>query len=188
MAYVTVPKDLTKVKTKVALNLTKRQLVCFSMAAAVGVPLFFLIKGSVPQTAATFLMVLAMLPFFLFAMYEKHGQPLEKVLGNIIKVFFLTPKERPYQTENYYAVLAKQRKLNKEVTAIAKKSYQRQTAKLAGKRENPAHTGRKKADSRPHAAGKGGREKAHRTADNPLLADVPGRNMPGKGQSFLKER
>ena len=38
MAYVTVPKDLTKVKTKVALNLTKRQLVCFSMAAAVGVP------------------------------------------------------------------------------------------------------------------------------------------------------
>ena len=68
MAYVTVPKDLTKVKTKVALNLTKRQLVCFSMAAAVGVPLFFLLKGSVPQTAAIFLMVLAMLPFFLLAM------------------------------------------------------------------------------------------------------------------------
>ena len=39
MAYVTVPKDLTKVKTKVALNLTKRQLVCFSMAAAVGLSL-----------------------------------------------------------------------------------------------------------------------------------------------------
>ena len=52
MAYVTVPKDLTKVKTKVALNLTKRQLVCFSMAAAVGVPLFFLIKGSVPHNRA----------------------------------------------------------------------------------------------------------------------------------------
>ena len=168
MAYVTVPKDLTKVKTKVALNLTKRQLVCFSMAAAVGVPLFFLIKGSVPQTAATFIMVLAMLPFFLFAMYEKHGQPLETVLGNIIRVFFLTPKERPYRTENYYAVFERQQKLKKEVTAIAKKSYQRQTAGTAYKGENKAHTGRKKADCRPHAAGKGGREKAHRTADNPL--------------------
>lgn len=164
MAYVTVPKDLTKVKSKVALNLTKRQLVCFSMAAVVGVPLFFLLKGSVPQTAATFLMVLAMLPFFMFAMYEKHGQPLETILGNIIKVFFLTPKERPYRTENYYAVLERQQKLNREVTAIVKKSYQRQTAK----RENQAHTGRKKADSRPHAAGKGGREKAHRTADYSL--------------------
>ena len=168
MAYVTVPKDLTKVKTKVALNLTKRQLVCFSMAAAVGVPLFFLIKGSVPQTAATFIMVLAMLPFFLFAMYEKHGQPLETVLGNIIKVFFLTPKERPYRTENYYAVLERQQKLKKEVTAIAKKSYQRQTAGTAYKGKNQTYTGRKKADSRPHAAGKGGRQKAHRTADNPL--------------------
>ncbi len=168
MAYVTVPKDLTKVKSKVALNLTKRQLVCFGAAAVVGVPLFFLIKDSVPQTAATFIMVLVMLPFFMLAMYEKHGQPLETILGNIIKVFFLTPKERPYQTENYYAVLKKQQKLNKEVTAIVKKSYQRQTAKTEAKRKDQAHTGRKKGDSRPHAAGKGGREKAHRTADHSL--------------------
>lgn len=157
MAYVTVPKDLTKVKSKVALNLTKRQLVCFSAAAVVGVPLFFLIRGSVPQTAATFIMVLAMLPFFMFAMYEKHGQPLETILGNMVTVFFLTPKERPYQTENYYAVLEKQRKLKKEVTAIAKKSYQRQTADTAHKGKNKAHTGRKKGDRRPHAKGKGGR-------------------------------
>ena len=28
MAYVPVPKDLSKVKTKVAFNLTKRQIVC----------------------------------------------------------------------------------------------------------------------------------------------------------------
>lgn len=168
MAYVTVPKDLTKVKSRVALNLTKRQLVCFGAAAVVGVPLFFLIRGSVPQSAATFIMVLAMLPFFMFAMYEKHGQPLETILGNIIKVCFLTPKERPYQTENYYAVLEKQRKLNKEVTAIAKRSYQRQTAKAEAKRKNQAHTDREKTDSRPHAAGKGGREKAHRTADDTL--------------------
>ena len=33
MPYVPVPKDLTKVKTKLAFNLTKRQLVCFSSAA-----------------------------------------------------------------------------------------------------------------------------------------------------------
>ena len=38
MAYVPVPKDLSKIKTKLAFNLTKRQLVCFSSAAAVGLP------------------------------------------------------------------------------------------------------------------------------------------------------
>ena len=41
MAYVPVPKDLTKVKTKVMFNLTRRQLVCFTAGALVGVPLFF---------------------------------------------------------------------------------------------------------------------------------------------------
>ena len=40
MAYVPVPKDLTKVKTKVALNLTKRQLIFFSLAAVVGIPFY----------------------------------------------------------------------------------------------------------------------------------------------------
>lgn len=44
MAYVPVPKDLTKIKTKVALNLTKRQIICFGAAAIVGVPLFFCAK------------------------------------------------------------------------------------------------------------------------------------------------
>ena len=114
MAYVPVPKDLTKIKTKVALNLTKRQIICFGAAAIVGVPLFFVLKGSIPQSAATFIMVLVMLPFFMLAMYEKHGPPLEVIIQNIVKVMFLSPKERPYQTTNYYAVLAKQQKLNKE--------------------------------------------------------------------------
>lgn len=44
MAYVPVPKDLTAVKSKVFLNLTKRQLICFGGGALIGVPLFFLLK------------------------------------------------------------------------------------------------------------------------------------------------
>ena len=41
MAYVPVPKDLSKVKTKVAFNLTKRQIVCFAAALLFGLPLGF---------------------------------------------------------------------------------------------------------------------------------------------------
>ena len=36
MAYVKIPKDLSRVKTKVALNLTKRQLIGFSIAGLLG--------------------------------------------------------------------------------------------------------------------------------------------------------
>ena len=56
MAYVTVPKDLTKIKSKVMFNLTKRQLICFSAAVAIGLPLFFLVKDSVGTTTAALCM------------------------------------------------------------------------------------------------------------------------------------
>ena len=36
MPYVNVPNDLSKIKTKMAFNLTKRQFVCFGSAGAVG--------------------------------------------------------------------------------------------------------------------------------------------------------
>lgn len=118
MAYVPVPKDLTKVKSKFAFNLTKRQILFFGLAAAVGLPLFFLLKGATGTTVAAFAMILVMLPCFLFAMYEKNGMPLEKVLRNIIQTKFIRPKERPYQTQNFYAVLERQRNLEKEVSHI----------------------------------------------------------------------
>ena len=46
MAYVTIPKDLSKVKNKVFLNLTKRQLVCMGFAAGIGVPFYFLMRDT----------------------------------------------------------------------------------------------------------------------------------------------
>ena len=64
MAYVPVPKDLSKIKTKLAFNLTKRQLVCFSSAAAVGLPAYLFSRGSIGNSAAMFLMIGLMLPFF----------------------------------------------------------------------------------------------------------------------------
>ena len=79
MPYVNVPNDLSKVKTKMALNLTKRQLICFGCAAAVGIPSYLLARGSIGNTGAMFLMLAVMLPAFLLAMYEKDGLPAEKV-------------------------------------------------------------------------------------------------------------
>ena len=57
MAYVPVPKDLTRVKSKLVFNLTKRQIICFSLGALAGVPLFFLTKGAVGTSVAALLMI-----------------------------------------------------------------------------------------------------------------------------------
>ena len=121
MAYVSVPKDLSTVKTKVVFNLTKRQLICFSAALAVGLPLFFLTKDSVGTSSSTLMMIFTMLPLFMLAIYEKHGQPLEIILKHYIEVRFLTPKQRPYKTDNFYALLMRQDKLDKEVKHIVER-------------------------------------------------------------------
>ena len=102
MAFVSVPKDLTKVKNKIIFNLTKRQLICFGIAAAVGVPFYFLTRGIIGSSNAATGMCLLMLPAFLFAMYEKDGMHLEDVLMHMIRVKFLLSPVRKYETENYY--------------------------------------------------------------------------------------
>ena len=127
MAYVTIPKDLTKVKSKVMFGLTKRQLICFGAAALIGVPLFFLLKSAISSSAATLCMIVVMLPFFLLAMYERHGQPLEVIAGQMIQTMFLRQKERPYQTDNFYSAIERQMQTEKEVKAIVRKAKARAT-------------------------------------------------------------
>lgn len=102
MAYVSVPKDLTKVKSKVMFNLTKRQVACLGIAAALGLPFYFLTKGHIGTSNAATGMVLTMLPAFFFAMYEKDGLYFEKILMNMARVKLLRPVIRRYEVENLY--------------------------------------------------------------------------------------
>lgn len=128
MAYVPVPKDLSKIKTKLAFNLTKRQLICFSGAAVVGLPAYLFSRGSIGNSAAMFLMIGLMLPFFFFAMYERDGLPLEKVARNIIRAKFLRSGPRPYKTENLYAPFTLRGAMEKE-DAIAKSKHAKKKAR-----------------------------------------------------------
>ena len=132
MEYVTVPKDLNAVKTKVLFNLTKRQLICFGSGVTVALPLFFLCKHYMNTSVASLIMIIVLLPFMLLAMYEKNGRPLEKIVRDIVQVCFLRPKHRPYRTNNFYTVLERQENLDKEVYRIVKSPK--------------AHAGRAKAD------------------------------------------
>ena len=119
-AYISVPRDLTRVKSKVFFGLTKRQLVCFGAAALIGVPAFFLMKRSGNTSLAVMGMICLCLPLFFLAMYEKDGQPLETVARHFIQAKFIRPKVRPYATNNYYSALMRQdqvEQVEKEVQA-----------------------------------------------------------------------
>ena len=113
-------------------------MVCFTVGALIGVPLFFLLRGPAGNSTAAMCMMFVMLPFFLLAMYEKHGQPLEKIVGNIIKVAVIRPKERPYQTNNFYAVLERQANLDEEVYRIV---HSKQKSAASSNREKQRTAG-----------------------------------------------
>lgn len=117
-AFISVPRDLSKVKTKVFMNLTKRQLLCFGAGALIGVPLFFVLKSTGNISFAAMGMIVVMMPMFFLAMYEKDGQPLEVVAKHFYESRFKRPKVRPYKTNNYYAAVMRQYQAEKEVERI----------------------------------------------------------------------
>ncbi len=129
---VAVPKNLSGIKTKVAMNLTKRQLICFGGAAAVGIPFYLLTKGVLGTQASALIMVALMLPFFFLAMYEKDGFPAEKILYFMIRQKLLTPGIRPYKSENLYKQLEEREKLKKEVRYLEEKAAGQQSQAESG--------------------------------------------------------
>jgi hypothetical protein len=135
MAYVNVPKDLSKIKNKAFFNLTARQLICFASAAAIGLPAYFLLRNPIGGTGAALMMIALMLPLFFLAMYEKDGQPAEKILRNVIRTKFYFPGKRPYKTECLYEILEKEGKIIANQTTAA-------TAPPTGKHPASKHKSR----------------------------------------------
>ena len=99
MFYIPIQKDFSKVKNKVALGLTKRQMICFLLAAGAGIPTYLLLKEVIANDITALLMIVVMVPFFLFALYEKEGQPLEQIIKSIIREKYLRPQVRPVANE-----------------------------------------------------------------------------------------
>ena len=160
MAHVNITKDLTEVKSKVVFGLTKRQLIFFVLAALVAVPIYFLTRKSLGNDIALVLLITTALPFFFFALYEKNGQPPEKMLKNYIRVRFLTQQARPYRTDNRFAALERQERFNKEVeklVSIPNKTTGKDSRGLGTSRDPARHQAdrrRQKACGKGNPAGK----------------------------------
>ena len=131
MPYVTIPKDLSRIKNKLVFNLTKRQLISFSLAGGIGIPFYLFSRSVIGGDVAAFLMIALMLPSMAFGVYEKDGQPLEKILYHMIRARFLLPRIRVYQTDNLYSALERQAKIDKEVMEIV---YHKQKRKSERKK------------------------------------------------------
>ena len=97
MAHAKIPKDLGEVKSKIFLNLTKRQIICFMIGAILGISEYISFKDALGSTTASFFMIMIMVPLFVFSMYEKDGRYLERIIFNYVASKVLRPKRRMYK-------------------------------------------------------------------------------------------
>ena len=133
MAYVPIPKDLKKVKTKVAFNLTRRQLIGFSVAALVGIPTYLFMRKFVPNDIAVIFLIVATLPIFFITLFEKDGLTFEKYFKYIYLHKFYQPSKRVrrevYLEQEKKNTADKLRKKSKNISTKQEKSKKRQDGK-----------------------------------------------------------
>jgi hypothetical protein len=142
MAYVSVPRDMTAVKSRLLFGLTRRQLTCFGIAAAVGAPTFILVNSAAGSSIAMLCLIITAFPAMVFAVYEKDGVPAEKILFFYLRAKFFFPATRPYKVENIYDYIEKEgyfaKTSEKAGATPTHKAGSGKQEKRRGKGQNPA--------------------------------------------------
>ena len=95
MAYVSVPKDLSKIKSKVLFSLTQRQLICFSAGAVIGVPLFFLLRNRIGVSSAALVMMFVMVRPSCWPCTRRTGSRWKRCFGTSSTYSFCGPSSGP---------------------------------------------------------------------------------------------
>ena len=128
--YVSIPKDLRKVKTKVAFNLTRRQLI----AGFVGIPVYLFMRKFMPNDIAILFLIISTLPIFFVTLFEKDGLTFEKYFKYIYLHKFYQP---PTRVRKEVYLEQEKRNAEKEVRGKSKNTKRKQTSLKKGKRTNP---------------------------------------------------
>lgn len=103
--YVKIPKDISLIKQKFLFGLTKRQVICFGIGLAMGLPAFFIVKSLVSDlTISVLAMGIFSAPGIACGVYSKNGQHFEDRVKLMVHYFKL-PRIRTYQTENVYEAI-----------------------------------------------------------------------------------
>ncbi len=110
--YVSIPKDLNDIKEKFVMGFTKRQVICFGIGLAVGVPVFFLTRNALGMSGAIFVMGACAAPAILCGLYRKNGVFLEKQV-KYMREYFTRPRKRYYRTTNIFECISNQIEYNK---------------------------------------------------------------------------
>lgn len=122
MAYINMTKDFSEMpKIIPGIGLTKRQVIALIAGAGISLSMFFLLKPYLEITYRVTVMAAIALPIFLLVLHKKDGMYMEVHIRYFIETHFIRNTERPYQTQNMYALLMEEKRIEEEVEKIVLK-------------------------------------------------------------------
>ncbi len=122
MAYINMTKDFSEMpKIIPGIGLTKRQVIALIAGAGISLPMFFLLKPYLEITYRVTVMAAIALPIFLLVLHKKDGMYMEVHIRYFIETHFIRNTERQYQTQNMYALLMEEKRIEEEVEKIVLK-------------------------------------------------------------------
>lgn len=114
MIIMPVPKDIRTVKAKFIGPFTKRQTMAIAPAAIIAFVLFALLGAYVSSDILIGIIAVIDTPILLCGFVDVYGMPLWIYAKDVAIAKFLSPRHRPYETENTYASFSKQNRITYE--------------------------------------------------------------------------
>ncbi|MGH0943892.1 PrgI family protein [Bacillus mycoides] len=116
---VSIPKDLKTIKSKLFFGLTKRQLIGFSIALAIGLPVFFLLK-SYSVDIALYGLFFTACPAIFATIFTKDGMPAETWVKLYLEYKYLNPQKRYFKVSKRNVKVAAERNMMNEKRKVRK--------------------------------------------------------------------
>lgn len=116
---VSIPKELKNIKSKLFFGLTKRQLIGFSIALAMGLPVFFFLK-SFSLDVALYGLFFTAFPFIFGTIFTKDGMPAETWIKLYIEYKYLNPQKRYFKVSKRNVKVAAERNMMNEKRKVRK--------------------------------------------------------------------
>ncbi|PFZ93682.1 PrgI family protein [Bacillus pseudomycoides] len=116
---VSIPKELKTIKSKLFFGLTKRQLIGFSIALAIGLPVFFLLK-SFSLDVALYGLFFTACPAIFATIFTKDGMPAETWIKLYLEYKYLNPQKRYFKVSKRNAKVAAERNMINEKRKVRK--------------------------------------------------------------------
>lgn len=116
---VSIPKELKTIKSKLFLGLTKRQLIGFSIALAISLPVFFLLK-SFSLDVALYGLFFTACPAIFATIFTKDGMPAETWIKLYLEFKYLNPQKRYFKVSKRNVKVAAERNMMNEKRKVRK--------------------------------------------------------------------